>query len=434
MQSWIYILLLAFSFQAAAQPEGPSNGSNIAGDYQGPGSLKINSHDGKFLKWIGRRVHTLQSSGVWTAPNVVGPYSKNYIVAFDAEGAMVYHSELVGSGLNQSDDISAMRIAGRNTGLQLLPYSISFATDGSYRIQVSTAALRNMNSHLLQANSYNDWDDSDAWKWINNIDFLSLTVDQNRTHNGVYDIEFSIFRFKPVVGIASWNVNRSYIAANANVGVGFGFSKMTLPGNPGQELSLGSMWGAGQKYPEQQNGLGARVHYGAGLELVQKVGKNGKLIATAGFEGGTFRNGYASESLQNENLDLLEKYKTKVANYQRFQNEKAQYEKNSGFTLGSVSDEQYSALTGKPLYKEPVEPTYKEPTAAARRQLGYVHSSVELSQGFRTAKNNPLRVGVRLNYTKPLYDESRSLNYDDFSFDFQERFRMIGSGTIFLNF
>ena len=427
-------LLLGTSVYAQVNNTSSTNTGNVSGNTGGaPATMDIDF--GAVGTWLVTRVHTLDLDS--QAANMInsGVTKKNYIAAFNAEGAMVYQYELNGEKMSEWDDI------GRNAGFQLLPYSIQIMQGGMNKVSFSAGSFRNMNSHENSEHKY----DADFFKVVDRLDMFSFTWDNHMTFNNIQTFDFSVVNLGMKVGLAKNEANTNYLALKMGGNAGGVITKIDNAGSLGYANN-------GQ--------MGWKAEYTGGLELNLQAKNNIRVNLQSNFVGGV-----TGVQLHNNSVDAMNNNNTQIfqgqmnqfnsatdqynvansqysTNMSLFEAAKTAYEATCPCNC-QLTDAAYAQVSGNAVPTAPTAPTKptqadsQDPNQTLVRTYGYIKNSVDVSIPLKKS-GHPMRLGVGVDVNFVLFDKvinSNSQNYGSVArIDLSNNYNQAVRGRLYLNF
>ena len=123
-------------------------------------------------------------------------------------GALLYDHEMAGEGLTDPNSK-----AGRNAGLQVLPYKVSFAEDGRVNVSTSVLGFKNMNAETKDDHLDMIWnkDGTGGWSFIDDLSILNFEYSKDVAAQ-IKEKRFSIVSIDTKLGLFSNETNNFYFA------------------------------------------------------------------------------------------------------------------------------------------------------------------------------------------------------------------------------
>jgi len=438
-------LLLGTSVFAQVNNTSSTSTGNLSGNVGGaPASVDIDF--GKVGTWLVTRVHTLDIDSQAASMIKNGQTEKNFLAAFNAEGAMVYQYEFNGEKLSDWNDV------GRNAGLQLLPYSIQIMQGGLNKVSFSALAFRNMNAHENSAHKY----DADFFTVVDRMDMLSFTWDDHMSFNNIRTFDFTVANMGLKVGLIKSKDNKNYLALR--MGGNFGGVTTNVDGI--------------ENYGYTQDGkMGWKGEYTGGLELNLQAKNDVRVNIQSNFVGGASQirvhnnsvdtyNGISDANHQiamNQYNTATDQYNTatgqyNIANtqyqtdYANFESAKTAYEANCPCHC-QLTDAQYAAASGSSIPTAPTGPgaapgkpgdaDHQDTNQHLTRTYGYLKNSVDVSFPLKKT-GHPMRMGVGVDVNLVMFDQAINHNNQNYGsaikIDFSGNYNQAVRGRLYLNF
>jgi len=339
---------------------------------------------GNGLDWVAKRVTSIEVGTLAYEMEQDGVTDRSYVAVFSLSGALVQNYELAGSKVG-------LEKVSRDVGFQILPYTVSIASDGRKFISVAAIALKDMNKAYKTVGTtehyYRNRGDvitDDFWTVLNKLEALVYEYDDGLMINNTESHRLDFVRAEAKLDILGASTPGHFLAIVGQAGVGLEYQKINTPEGM---IGLTSEDGSGLE------GRSFHIKTGVGLEYNLPVGKNSNINASAlfnwrKFEGHNYnkadKRALDQENAQNEadtnnyNGALENQYNNQVANYE---NDKEDYE-DQNFDGQNISDETYQQLTGAqypnvPEYKDFEAQNYNP--ARLSRTLMYITPSIKFN-------------------------------------------------------
>jgi hypothetical protein len=416
-----FSLLLAvastFTFEKALA-QSASNDPNISGEMGNPASAPV-------LKVLFLRTHTLSIDSHIADMYKDGVTERAFVAGFTIEGAIAYDHEINGDGL-----LPELK-AGRNAGLQIIPYKLTMADDGRVYISTSAVAFKNMNSEVADDDLnivdtyYKDADDS-TWRVIDQLGFVNFEYNKDIAL-GIEEKRISIASIDIKVGAFESKDKKFFIALKAGA-TPVGWHETMIQDLEGNAQTL--------------KGFETEIRYG--LQMVKKTDNGWRYDAGVDFKNRwSFDERHVSQMRQNQYQIELGQYNSNMAVYNanreaynaalaQWNADKLEFEQENGYA--PISDESYAVMSGnaKPTFNQgaPGEPG-KPDAARTIRNLYLATPSITVSKTIKTKAKTPLRVGVGVSANLPVGD----LIHGELNQSIMNRGNQsLVTGKIFLNF
>jgi hypothetical protein len=341
-----------------------------------------------------------------------GVVERKYIAGFSATGALVYHHELRGDKPYQD--------TGRNTGIQVLPYTIKRSADDKMYVAFNALSFRNMITTQQGENPVRGefGEKADFFTVVDNIDFLVFKWDRGMSFSNIDSFTLDYLNADLKVDILNSAKETRFLAITAGGRFAGQRSKLTL--DSGEVIEISGYDGISK---------GLQTDYRYGLQYSDQF-RNGSRLDLGISSTHTHTNGYFWDE---QKVAEAEQYN--AANKQKYDNDMNQYRAQKvayeaqKFDGKVISEESYATLTGN---KKPASPktVSAEQDSIVRKQV-YLSPSIEFSKNLRSEGGQPLRVGVGLNANIPLKD---TIQGGKVNMDMKNHNRNLINARLFLNF
>lgn len=384
-------------FNEAMAQTAPTNPS-VSGTTGNPATLDVVGASEEVLKVLFFRTHTVSIDTHAAQMRADGVSERAFVAGFTMEGALAYDHEMAGDGLTPELE------AGRNAGLQLVPYKVSLATDGRVYISTSAVAFKNMNSEMadndlrLGKNCYSDCED--AWKVIDQLSAVNMEYNKD-VAMGIEEKRISIASIDMKLGIFESSDGNFFIALKGGA-TPIGWHETKILDVNGVDRTL--------------KGLETELRYG--MQFLKRTDKGWR------FDGGVdFKNRWSYDEHHVSDQKMAQwradkdQYAISMSNYNQaqaqydsdlntYQQDKEAYEQQNGYNE-PISDESYAVITGntKPEMTTGKPGEVGDPSKGRTlRSLMLATPSLNVSKSFARDGKSPVRVGVGISANLPIGD------------------------------
>lgn len=338
---------------------------------------------GKGLNWLAKRINSIEVGTLANDMEIDGVTERSYVAVFSITGALMQNYELAGSDVG-------LRKVGREPGFQILPYTVSIASDGRKFISVAAIALKEMNKAYKNVGTTEHYHrnrgdkiQDEFWTVVNKIEALVYEYDEGLMINNTESHRLDFARIEAKLDILGSSKPGHFLALIGQAGAGLEYQKITTPNGV---LMLSNEEGG------IVEGRSFHLKTGAGLEYNLPIGKSNLNISGMfnwrKFDGFNYnreneavieaRNEANSNEINEFNDTLEAQYNSEVAVYD---SAKEEYEV-ANFDGEVISDESYQELTGiafptLPDYREFKAEQYQAPRSS--RVLMYVTPSIKFN-------------------------------------------------------